>query len=178
MNHCPYEDWLLEENLSAIKEKELRAHLNQCYSCRELKEAIAETDHLFSNLPLSTPEPGFTDRWVKLATKKEEERQKRWVWLLLGGLVLSAGISFTVLQLPVIYSGLSISQILTGFVLRTINSVENIYSFVQSYRFILDVVPIHIPTYVWIGVSMNIVFWVAVWSFSLWKVVRPRGVTQ
>ncbi len=178
MNHFPFEDWLFEEHLTVDQEKQIKTHLDGCRDCRELKAAIADTDHMFSSLPVSTPEPGFTERWVQFATIKEEERQKRWVWMLLAGLIISTGISLTILQLPVVYSDLSFSQILSGFVLKTINSVENLYKFIQSYQFILDVIPIHIPTYIWIGVSMNIAFWVAVWSFSIWKVVRPRGVAR
>lgn len=178
MNHYPFEEWLFEEHLSVEEEKQLKEHLTQCVECCNLRKAINETDKIFSNIPLAEPEPGFTNRWVDYAYRKEEVRQKTWMWKLLFGLVVCAGISVFVLQLPVLLSGFSITQMLTGMFLRTVESVENLYSFVQSYKFVLDVIPFRIPAIVWAAIGLNIVFWITVWSFSLWKVVGPKRSMQ
>jgi hypothetical protein len=178
MNHYPYEEWLLEEKLTDDQGKQLKEHLTHCVDCRELRTALYETDQLLSNLPLAEPAEGFTDRWMNYANLKQEARQKSWVWLLLSGFVLSAAISLFVLQLPVILSGVSGSQMFASFFLYLIRTLENVYEFVRSFRFIFEVSTIRIPSYIWIGIGANVVFWISVWSFSLWRVVRPKGSLQ
>lgn len=178
MNHYPFEEWLFEEHLSLDEEKQLKDHLAHCVDCCELSAALKETDQLFANLPLAEPKPGFTSRWVDYAYRKEEERQKTWVWRLLGSLVVCAGLSVLILQLPLLISGISFTQFFTGMFLRLLANVENFYSFIQSYDFVLHVIPLRIPPIVWAAVGLNVVFWIAVWSFSLWKVVGPKRSIQ
>lgn len=174
MNHYPFEEWLFEEHLTQEEEKQLRAHLSECSECRELRTSISATDQLFGSIPLAEPTSGFTGRWVDYAHHKEQSIQKGWVWRLLITFALCAGVSILILQLPVLLSGVSITQMFTGMVLRIMDNAENIYSFVQSYRFILDVIPFRVPTIVWAAIGLNVVFWITIWSFSFWKVVGPK----
>jgi predicted anti-sigma-YlaC factor YlaD len=175
MNHYPFEEWLFEEQLTTDQEKQLKDHLAVCNECRELRAALHETDYLLSNLSLAEPEPGFTNRWVIFATKKQETRQKNWMWLLFGSLILSAIVSILILQLPVFLSGLSFIQLGAGLFLNVMKTLEKAYGFIQSYGYILSYLPLRIPAYVWAGVGMNILFWIALWTFSFWKVVQPKG---
>lgn len=178
MNHYPFEEWLFEEQLSVEEEKQLKEHLTQCVECCNLRKAINETDQIFSNIPLAEPESGFTGRWVDYAYRKEELRQKAWMWKLLIGLIFCAGISVFALQLPVLLSGFSFTQMFTSMFLRLVDSVENIYSLFQSYKFVLDVIPFRIPAFVWAAIGLNIIFWITVWSLSMWKVVGPKRSMQ
>jgi hypothetical protein len=178
MNHYPFEEWLFEEHLSLEEQKQLKDHLAECVDCRELRTAINETDQLFSNLSMAEPVQGFTSRWVEYADQKELVRQKGTMWKLLFALVVCAGLSILILQLPVLLSGISFTQMFTGLFLRLVDSVENFYSFFQSYKFVLDVIPFRIPAIVWAAIGMNVMFWITVWSFSLWKVVGPKRSIQ
>lgn len=178
MNHYPFEEWLFEEHLSTEQAKQLKDHLAVCNDCRELRAAIYETDHLFSNLPMAEPEPGFTDRWVVFATKKQDTRQKNWMWLLFGGLVLSAIVSILIMQLPVFLSGFSFAQLGAGLFLNVMKTLEETYSFIQSYGHVISYIPFRIPAFVWVGIGMNIVFWISIWTFSFYKVVQTRGIRK
>ena len=89
MNHQPFEDWLLEDEILTIQQqRELQVHLRSCTSC----SAIAASNLALHTRHIAVPQPGFTQRFQPrlAAWKKDQIRRQAMGTMVLvaAGLVL------------------------------------------------------------------------------------------
>lgn len=75
MNHQPFEDWLLEDEiLTSHQQRELEAHMRTCASC----SAIAASNVALHAGQMAVPQPGFTDRFrPRLAAWKRQQLRRQ-----------------------------------------------------------------------------------------------------
>jgi len=169
MNHNPYEDWIFDEGLKKEQRIQLNAHLDQCESCRKLADANTQTLRLFDKPATIAPSAGFTSRWVEFANRRQAVEQKRQVKLVFGLLTGFAFLSLIVLFYLYYQEGIPFGQMISGVIFNIIETIQRAIILLQSYRFVLTVLPIRIPVLVWIILGANLVFWAAFWSLSIMK---------
>ena len=169
MNHNPFEEWLFEDQLTSEERTQLNVHLKECASCRALSAAGLETSRLLSNSAPVSPAAGFTDRWASFATAKEAAEQKKQVRLLFILLASFALLSVTSLFLSSYFSDHFIMAVLSNVIFKALHLIERTIIIIQSYRFVLTVLPFRIPYLMWVVVMANAAFWMAFWSLSIWK---------
>lgn len=97
MSHQPYETWLLEtEELTAQQAAELRAHLDTCPECKQLKNAWGNVLGMIRSEPVVPAPAGFAQRWkadLEARKAKKQARQiRRTLFLMVAGIaVISLG---------------------------------------------------------------------------------------
>ena len=169
MDHRPFEDWLLNNQmLSADENRQLNTHLQGCSSC----SALAEVNLALKSVKMAAPAAGFTDRFqMRLeAQKKALHRRNFWGFLLLTLSVLSGLTSIT---LPVLKSLIQSPLDWLAAWLSTVVSIwASLEALFQGGRVILKVIPGFIPIYVWIVVLLVAGGWSLLWVFSLMKFTR------
>lgn len=169
MNHNPFEEWLFEDHLTTAERTQLNAHLKECDSCRALSAAGLETSRLLSNSAAVSPMADFTNRWVKFASARAAQEQKKQVRLLFILLTSFALLSVTALFFSSYFTNSSIMAIITNGIYNTLHLIQRTIIIIQSYRFVLTVLPFRIPDFIWPFIMANAVFWIAFWSLSIWK---------
>ena len=86
----------LDQSLDESEARSLEEHLSQCSTCREEWEAMQRISQLFTDAPLMSAPPGFTDRVMQRLARRQARRQR----FLAGAALLVACLSLTALALP------------------------------------------------------------------------------
>ena len=91
MNHQPFEDWLLNDQLlTPIEKRDLDAHIRTCKYCA----ALAEIGLELHSVRTVSPKPGFAGRFEKrLAAQPIADLRQR-LYGLIGLLLGGAGLLF------------------------------------------------------------------------------------
>jgi len=175
MNHQPFEDWLLsEEPLSQKNANALDVHLENCETCRELKNSWSEVVDFFQDIPEVEPMPGFASRWQERLSFEQREIkisqtiQQRWqsiiVLILIGNVI--AGLVFLLSTQFSSTFDTPISLLLSGVYrlasfVSFLNSIQNI--FLTLIRTAVSVVPVGL----WVTLGIGLVGVCAIWIISL-----------
>ncbi len=169
MDHRPFEDWLLNNQiLSADENRQLNAHLQACSSC----SALAEVNLALKSIKMAAPAAGFAERFqVRLdAQKKALRRRNIWGFLVLTCSVISGlfwiawPVFKSLVQSPVDWLASWLSTVVSIWA-----SLEALF---QGGRVILKVLPGFIPIYIWIVVLLVAGGWSFLWVFSLMKFAK------
>lgn len=172
MNHQPFEDWLLEEDLSEDQRQALNDHLLACDDCRKLASALQITETQFRSAPQVDPAPGFAQRWMAREVQAREKRARRLTWT--GFLVCFAGI--IALSLVLVLPDISSWPSPVGFLAMLLyNSTVLAANLTDVGEFLLALVrslPIGIPVFIWIVLAMNLCIWSLIWAVSIWRLPR------
>ena len=96
MNHQPFREWLVSEDLSVEQEQALRQHLLDCESCRDLETSWRELEVEIKRSALVEPAPGFVVRWQAHLIEHKQIQQRRRSWLTIGA---TAALAFSFLIL-------------------------------------------------------------------------------
>lgn len=174
MNHQPFEEWLLDEQLINPKQKlELDAHLRVCSYC----SALAETGKALHTVKMVSPAAGFSSRFqVRLAAQKAADlRRKRWGALLFtfGGLVMLMWLAGPYLASFVAAPATWIVALVERgvFILTTLQAVAQVGSV------ILRMLPGFLSPFVFMVLVSALAGIGLLWSVSIWRFVRvPQGV--
>ncbi len=174
MNHRPFEDWLLNDQKLKISEKQaLEDHLRTCKSCT----ALAETGLELRAAHLSTPRPGFAQRFhTRLVSHKAAERRRRlWgvVVFIAAGVVLSGWLISPYL-LAFLASPAEWITMGIGYLLFIGTSVQAI---TELIRVLFRVTPGFVPTYIWMIFISLLAGLGLLWAVSIWRFTRiAQGV--
>jgi len=173
MNHRPFEDWLLDDQLlDPAQKRELDAHLRACTTCR----AIAESNLALRSARVVAPAPGFTSRWQeRLVLARRAQRRRTLLGTLffsLGGLLLLALLAgpfvVSLIGSPAEWIAAGINILL--FLYTTIVAVA------EASPVIFRVLPGFLPPFVWLIALSTISGLGLLWSVSIWRLVRvPQG---
>jgi hypothetical protein len=174
MDHRPFEDWLLNNEILAVDEnRQLNAHLQVCSSCT----ALAEVNLALKSVKIVAPAAGFADRFqVRLeARKKALRRRNFWGFALLTVSVLSV---LTWVCWPFI---LRLAQSPVDLLAAWLSSLLSLYTVIQAMlhagAVLFRVVPGFIPSYIWVVVLFAGCGWSLLWVLSLIKFSKfPQGV--
>ena len=174
MNHRPFEDWLLNDDvLNAAQKRELDSHMRECSYC----SALAETGLALRAARTVTPAPGFTARFEKrLASNKLAERRRR-VWgavlFALGGLALLMILGGSTL-ISVVSSPANWITIGIGYLLFFVTTLQTL---TEMGWVLLRVLPEFVPSFAWMVIASALAGIGLLWSVSLWRFTRaPQGV--
>ena len=176
MNHLPFEDWLLnDEILNPAQKRDLDLHLRECVHCTQL----AETGLALRSAKVVSPAPGFVARFEKrLAVQRVAERRRRLIGFaafILGGAGLLAIMGgTTILSLinsPVEWIALGINTLL--FILTSLQV------FAEMGIVMLDVLPGLLPPFAWMVILSAVGGFSLLWTVSLWRLSarQTQGVT-
>ncbi len=173
MNHRPFEDWLLDDQLlDPAQKRELNTHLRDCTTCR----AIAESNLALRSARVVAPAPGFTARWQeRLVVARRAQRRRTLFGTLffsLGGLLLLA-----LLTGPIVASLIDSPA---DWIASAINILLFLYTTVvavaEASPVIFRVLPGFLPPFVWLVAFSTISGLGLLWSVSIWRLVRvPQG---
>jgi hypothetical protein len=174
MNHQPFEEWLLNEQIISPKQKlELDAHLRICSYC----SALAETGKALQAVKKISPAAGFSARFqTRLAMQKAADRQrKRWgtVLFTFGGLVMLMW-----LVGPYLDSFLAAPATwITALIEWIVFLITTVQALTQAGSVLLRILPDFLSPFVLMVLASAFAGIGLLWSVSIWRFVRvPRGV--
>jgi hypothetical protein len=176
MNHQPFEDWLLNEQLIDPKQKlDLDAHLRICSYC----SALAETGKALRSVKTVSPAAGFTARFqTRLAARKQVERRRRlWgaVLFTFGGLIMLMWLMGPYL-VSFFASPAAWITSLIGWGVFLITTLEAI---AQAGSVMLRVMPSFFSPFALMVLVSALAGMGLLWTVSIWRFARggvPRGV--
>jgi len=87
---------VLDQSLTQGEVRCLEEHLKQCPTCQEEWEAMQRISRLFTDAPLMSPPPGFSDRVMQRLAQRQARRRE----ILTGVALLVACLSLVALALP------------------------------------------------------------------------------
>ena len=174
MNHQPFEEWLLNENMINPKQKlDLDDHLRICSYC----SALAETGKALRTVKKISPAAGFSARFqARLAAQRVAElRRRRWgtVLFTFGGLVMLMWIASpylgSFLAAPATWTAALIEWAV--FLITTFQAVA------QAGSVLLRMLPGFLSPFAFMVLVSAFAGIGLLWSVSIWRFVRvPRGV--
>ena len=176
MNHRPFEDWLLDDQLlDPAQKRELDGHLRTCNTC----SAIAESNLALRSARVVAPAPGFTARFQERLVLARRAQRRR---TLLGTLFFSLGgfLLLAFLAGPTLVSLLGSPAEWISAMVRTLLFVYTTGMAVGEAGFVLlRVLPGFMPPFAWLVLLSSLSGFALLWSVSIWRLMRrPQGVTS
>jgi hypothetical protein len=174
MNHQPFEDWLLEDQLlDPAQKRELDAHLRSCNTC----SAIAESNLALRSARLATPAPGFTARFQERLVLARRAQRRR---TLLGTLFFSLGgmLLLAILTGPTLISFIgSPAEWLSAMVRALLFIYTTTLAVAEAGSILFRILPEFMPPFVWLVLLSTLSGLGLLWSVSIWRLTRrPQGV--
>jgi hypothetical protein len=174
MDHRPFEDWLLDNQLLTNDQKrQLNTHLAGCSSCT----ALAEVNLALKSVRLAEPDAGFVDRFqVRLTDKKIALRRRNfWGFFILS---LTVGGLFTWVFWPVLQAFVqSPVNLVATWISSLVSFWASLQAILRAGMVLFKVVPGFVPSYIWAVILFAAGAWSLVWVASLIKFTKnPQGV--
>jgi hypothetical protein len=177
MNHLPFENWLLtDEILDPAQKRELDAHLRECVNCARL----AETGLALRSAKVISPAAGFAARFEKrLAAQRVADRRRRLIGLLvfvLGGaglLTIAGGATImSIFSSPAEWLAAGVGTLL--FIFTSLQVLAEM-TFVLA-----DVLPGLLPPLAWMMIISAVGGASLLWTVSIWRFTtrQTQGVTS
>jgi hypothetical protein len=174
MDHRPFEDWLLDNQiLTADEQRQLNSHLQVCPTC----SALAEVNLALKSVKIAEPTFGFTDRFkVRLEARRQLQRRRNVVGFTF--LILSVLVGLVWIAWPIII-GLVRSPV--DMLSTWLASLLSLYAAMQVLAhagfLLFGILPDFIPTYIWTLLLFFGCGWSFLWVLSLIKFSKfPQGV--
>lgn len=174
MNHLPFENWLLnDELLDPPKKRELDAHLRSCDVC----SAIAESNLALRSARVVGPAPGFSERFQeRLVVARRAQRRRTLAGSLffsLGGIILLAALAG-----PTLLSILgSPAEWISTMIQAGLFIYSSVVAVLEASSVIVRVVPGFMPPFLWLVILSTFSGLGLLWSISIWRLMRrPQGV--
>jgi len=173
MNHRPFEDWLLDDQLLTPQQaRELQAHVRSCASCA----AIAESNLALHSARRVGPAVGFADRFkLRLEKRRREQRWRQVIGtlvLVIGGLALVYWLAGPFL--------LEVFRSPAGWITAGIGYLVFILTSLQvageATTILLRVLPSFVSPAGWLVLVLGAAGLGLLWTLSMWRVARaPQG---
>ncbi len=169
MNHRPFEDWLLDDQLlEPTQKRELDVHLRTCDVCG----AIAESNLALRSARVVAPAPGFTARWQERLVLARRAQRRR---TLLGTLFFSLGgmILLALLAGPTLVSLLgSPAEWISAFVRSLLFMYTTVMAVLEAGSVIFRVLAGFFPPFIWLVLLSTLSGLALLWSVSIWRLMR------
>lgn len=174
MNHQPFEDWLLDDQLlEPAQKRELDAHLRTCNTC----SSIAESNLALRSARIVGPAPGFAARFQERLVLARRAQRRR---TLLGTLFFSLGgmILLALLTGPTLVSLLgSPAEWISAMVRAVLFIYSTMMAVGEAGSVIFRILPGFMPPFVWLILLSTLSGLGLLWSVSIWRLMRrPQGV--
>ena len=174
MNHRPFEDWLLDDQLlDPAQKRELDVHLRTCDTC----SAIAESNLALRSARVVRPAPGFTARFQERLVLARRAQRRR---TLLGTLFFSLGgmLLLALLAGPTLVSLLgSPAEWISAMVRALLFIYTTVMAVLEAGSVIFRVLPGFMPPFVYLVLLSTMSGLGLLWSVSIWRLMRrPQGV--
>jgi hypothetical protein len=176
MNHRPFEDWLLDDQLlDPAQKRDLDAHLRECESC----SAIAESNLALRSARLVAPAPGFTARFQeRLVLARRAQRRRTLLGTLffsLGGMLLLALLSGPTL----VFMIGSPAELISAMVEALLFIYTTTLAVAEAGSIFFRVLPDFMSPFAWLVLLSTLSGLGLLWSVSIWRLTRrPQGVTS
>ena len=175
MKHLPFENWILDEPaLTKEEAKKLEQHLAVCKHCCQLQSGWEASKLFLIHPKISTPIPGFTDRWQKTFVRKcNIEKVRRYRLSMFGLIMLSVLLSAAYL----VASG-SFLQILANSLNTLMHTFMSITNGLASLRSWINQLPFEVPLtagFIFFGL-MNAFLMSA--AFLLWNLKNRKKLVN
>jgi hypothetical protein len=177
MDHQPFETWILDDSfhISETQAKELKAHLEICSRCQNLKNNWESAHASLINTSTISPAPGFIKRWETRFVEKRLRQQKQQIRNLL--LILFIGIA-------------AFSLLLGSYLLATTNPADLLVMLLKSitqaalftdqigriFSLLLGILPPVVPIGFWILVTTTFSALSITWGVVMWR-ISFKGVS-
>jgi hypothetical protein len=176
MNHRPFEDWLLDDQLlDPAQKRDLDAHLRTCESC----SAIAESNLALRSARLVAPAPGFTVRFQERLVLARRAQRRR---TLLGTLFFSLGgmLLLAILAGPTLFFMIgSPAEWLSGMVQALLFLYTTALAVAEAGSIFFRVLPDFMSPFAWLVLLSTLSGLGLLWSVSIWRLTRrPQGATS
>ena len=176
MNHRPFEDWLLDDQLlDPAQKRNLDAHLRDCNACT----AIAESNLALRSARIIAPAPGFTARFQERLVLARRAQRRR---MLLGTLFFSLGgmVLLALLAGPTLVSLIgSPAEWISAMVQTLLFIYTMTMAVLEASPVVFRVLPGFMPPFFWLVLLSTVSGLGLLWSVSIWRLVRrPQGVTS
>jgi hypothetical protein len=153
--HRPYIDWILSDDaLPAEADRKLRAHLEQCSSCRSVADRWWSVREGFRSAEMRNPAAGFAGRWRAMAGERLRTVEPRQAWICLAASGLGSMVMAALLALQTSTQGFSLSGVFTRQVTMAVGTLGDWAGLVGTFGLAAWIVLKSIP----IGVYLLIVF--------------------
>jgi len=177
LNHLPFEDWLLSrETLSPDEAEQLQDHLQSCQACTLLSVALREVDRELHAAPVSSPAPGFANRWMRRLEAERRQLHRRQTFIVM---FLSIGGAMSLLALltlavfPVMRSPL---PVFLAYLYELTSSVTVASVLGKALATVLKAVFEMIPVTQWAAIWVAFAGLGALWIVALHRLIMPRRV--
>ena len=174
MNHRPFEDWLLDDQLlDPAQKRELDVHLRSCDTC----SAIAESNLALRSARVVGPAPGFTARFQeRLVVARRAQRRRTLIgisFFSLGGMILLG-----LLAGPILLSVFdSPAEWLSAMVRASLFLYTTTIAVFEAGSILFRVLPGFMPPFGWLILLSTLSGLGLLWSVSIWRLMRrPQGV--
>ncbi len=178
MDHQPFEKMIIENApRNAAQERLLQEHLQICPSCRKLANGWAAVHTQMRASRHVSPRSGFTNRWQADLASRRIYQQKLQTRRTLLGFGSAAVLLFFVLLGYLAWNAAPIDWLVTlmNAGLRILSNLQHLQQVALTW---FSAVPVSIPLTAWILVSTGVVFLVAGWLFTLWRITMQGATTQ
>jgi len=175
MNHRPFEDWLLDDQLlDPAQKRELDVHLRSCDTC----SAIAESNLALRSARIVAPAAGFTSRFQERLVLARRAQRRRTImgtlFFSLGGMLLLAFLAGPILVSmigsPATWLSLLVRSSL--FIYTTTMAV------LEAGSIVFRVLPAFMPPFVWLVLLSTLSGLGLLGSVSIWRLTRQSQGVQ
>ncbi|HMD90781.1 MAG TPA: hypothetical protein VKF38_16620 [Anaerolineaceae bacterium] len=177
MNHQLYKNWIFaESDLSGEQLQELEKHLYTCDDCQQLRQDLRLATGLLRAAPMSTPIPGFTQRWQASLVERRVATQRRQVRRLFIALAGAAILLLLLFALHILATSTPVEWLVAAF-----QSTFSLFTtWIKVQDFILELVsfiPPVVPIALWVLITSGLSFLTLIWIISLWR-ISSKGTSN
>lgn len=177
MDHQPFEQWILDQNIKT-KQQEilLQDHLIDCPSCSALMTSWKNVEHELQTASMVAPAPGFLARWqLNLANKKAIQHQIQAIKTFIG---ISCAILITIAALLAwLVLTNSVSDVIVGGVNFFTGFLQTYFNVRGMFAYLLQQAPPFAPYLFWIMATGWGTIITGLWGLTIWR-VSQRGTIK
>ncbi len=176
MNHQPYENWILDDDIELSQDQslELKRHLGTCQDCQRLYQNWQTARSFLAASPAVSPASGFTARWQRGLVEKRVAQHKKQVRKILLFLILGILITSVMLVVYAIASS-GLPNALVAMIKELVTLSLSFVKIAQVIQPLLDILPPVIPAGAWILFTTTFTVLALAWLVAIWQ-VTVKGV--
>jgi hypothetical protein len=183
MNHQPFEEWLLSDEILDDEQKAaLNQHLQTCAECSRLSAAWRSVSAMMHMDVQVKPAEGFVTRWEAFRDEKkiqeQVKRQRRLAWLLLAVTAGGALLTYVGFNLEAFRHLPTIGEIFTRLLYNGVLLLGASRQLFNIAAFIDNSVPFPIPIILWVNLVAMLFILTAIWIISIVRLSNTRRSTK
>jgi len=125
MKHKLFESWILDNSpITKTEQQQLREHLKACPQCQRLQTAWLESQNRIKSASVNEPQPGFSQRWQTMLSKRRDLEKNRQVRRTLLILVILMGMASLVYMLQ--------NNLLVTWIVSAISIIASLFIYMSK----------------------------------------------